>query len=175
MLNEYKKFRIEADKIGMRYFLEVFNSIHLSFNTKKMGQYVNDCILRCLSGQTFKEKPLFLKIAYNGPAAMEELASYDPGNLIVGVLGGSKGTTRDTLELIYKSEKYGARVALFGRKINLSEDQDSIVTCMRKVVSGNLSSKEGVKYYHSLLNKKKILPDRSLKDDIQLSDNILKI
>ena len=54
---------------------------------------------------------------------MEELASYDPNNLIVGILGGGKGTTRDCFELLHKASKYGAKVALFGRKINLAEDQ----------------------------------------------------
>lgn len=173
MLNAYRNFRNEAELIGMRYFLEVFNSSVIKLNTKEMGQYVNDCILRSLAGQITKEKPLFLKIAYNGPAAMEELASYDPGNLIIGVLGGSKGTTRDTFELVYQAEKYGAKVALFGRKINLSEDQKSIVTCMRKVVEGDISPSEGVKFYHDLLSKKNIIPDRNLKDDLNISDTVL--
>ena len=48
--------------------------------------------------------------------------------------GGSKGTTRDCFELIYKASKYGAKVALFGRKINLSEDPIGLVQLMRKVV-----------------------------------------
>ena len=48
---------------------------------------------------------------------MEELASYDPKQLIVGVLGGGKGTTRDTFELALQAERYGARVALFGRNL----------------------------------------------------------
>ncbi len=75
--------------------------------------YVNDCILRCIAGLTTAERPEFLKIAYNGPKAMEELASFDP-SVIVGVLGGGAGTTRDTFELLHQAEKYGARVALFG-------------------------------------------------------------
>ena len=58
----------------------------------------------------------------NGAKALEELASYDP-QLVVGVLGGGAGTTRDTFELLFQAEKYGARVALFGRKINLAESQ----------------------------------------------------
>ena len=36
---------------------------------------------------------------------MEELSSYNPKGLIVGVLGGGKGTTRDTFELVRQSEK----------------------------------------------------------------------
>ena len=85
-----------------------------------MPEFVNDAIVRCLAGLTEAERPKFLKIAYNGPKALEELASFDPG-LVVGVLGGGAGTTRDCFELIHQAEKYGARVALFGRKINLAE------------------------------------------------------
>ncbi len=68
--------------------------------------------------------PKFLKLQYNGPRAMEELASYDPTHLIVGILGGAAGTARDTFELLSQAEKYGARVALFGRKIHRAEAAD---------------------------------------------------
>ena len=137
-----------------------------------MGEYVNDCILKTLSGQISKEKPLFLKIAYNGPKAMEELASYDPGNLIIGILGGSKGTTRDCFELVSQAYKYGARVALFGRKINLSENQELIVTVMRKVVESEMTPEEGVKFYHDSLIKLNLKPDRKLEDDIKITEPV---
>ena len=175
MLNAYRDFRNNAEKIGMRHFLEVFNSAVIDLNTLEMGEYVNDCILKTLSGQISNEKPLFLKIAYNGPKAMEELCNYDPGNLVVGILGGGKGTTRDCFELVYQACKYGARVALFGRKINLSEDQDSMVSTMRKVVEDDLSSLEGVKFYHDSLAKKNLKPDNSLEADSELTEEILKM
>ena len=72
--------------------------------TRTMPQFVNDAIVRCLAGLTEAERPRFLKIAYNGPRALEELASYDPG-LVVGVLGGGAGTTRDCFELIHQAQK----------------------------------------------------------------------
>jgi len=175
MLNEYRCFRDNAEKIGMRHFLEVFNSAVINLKFIEMGQYINDCILKTLSGQISKEKPLFLKIAYNGPKAMEELCSYDPGNLVVGILGGSKGTARDCFELVYQACKYGARVALFGRKINLSEDQEIMVTTMRKVVEGDLDSLEGVKFYHDSLIKKNLKPDNSLESDSELTEETLKM
>ena len=106
---------------------------------------------------------------------MEDLASYDPENLIVGILGGSKGTTRDCFELIHKASKYGAKVALFGRKINLSEDPIGLVKLMRKVVEENTTPKEAVKIYHDQLKKKKLIPDRSLKKDLEITDSILKL
>lgn len=175
MLNAYRNFRDEAEKINMRHFLEVFNSKLLKdLSVPQMGEYINDCILKSLAGQVSKEKPLFLKIAFNGAKAMEELSSYDPQNLIVGILGGGKGTTRDCFELVKQAYKYGARVALFGRKINLSENQELIVSVMRKVVTNEIQPEEGVKFYHDSLIKINIKPDRKLAEDILLTDPILK-
>ena len=104
-------------------------------SAEAIPEFVNDAIVRCLAGLTEAERPEFLKIAYNGPRALEELASFDPG-LVVGVLGGGAGTARDCFELIHQAEKYGARVALFGRKINLAESPLDIVRLMRAVADG---------------------------------------
>ncbi len=175
MLNEYRNFRDNAEKIGMRHFLEVFNSSVINLSIEEMGQYVNDCILKTLAGQISKEKPLFLKIAYNGAKAMEELASYDPGNLVIGILGGGKGTSRDCFELLKQACKYGARVALFGRKVNLSENQLLIIETMRNVIENDLNSEEAVKLYHDKLLKNGIKPDRDISKDSELTDPALKM
>ena len=120
-LEAFKDFRDDAEANGFSYFLEVFNpNVERGLTPETMPQFVNDAIVRCLAGLTEAERPKFLKIAYNGPRALEELASFDP-SLVVGVLGGGAGTTRDCFELIHQAQKYGARVALFGRKINLAE------------------------------------------------------
>ena len=175
MLNEYRNFRDNAEKIGMRHFLEVFNSAVINLSIEEMGQYVNDCILKTLAGQISKEKPLFLKIAYNGPKAMEELASYDPGNLVIGILGGGKGTSRDCFELLKQACKYGARVALFGRKVNLSENQLIIINTMRNVIENDLDSNDAVKLYHDKLLKENIKSDRDISKDCELTDPALKM
>ena len=176
MLNAYRDFRIEAIKYKFNHFLEVFHSpIDLNMIIRQMGDYINDCIIKAIAGQTKEERPLFLKIAYNGPKAMEELATYDPANLIVGILGGSKGTTRDCFELIKKASHYGARVALFGRKINLAEDPILLVKLMRAVIEKDIKTIEAVKLYHSELNKKNLRPDHSLNKDLQITDPILKL
>ena len=176
MLNAYRDFRIEALKYKFNHFLEVFNPpINIGLKSNELGDYINDCIIKAIAGQTTEERPLFLKIAYNGPKAMEELATYDPENLIIGILGGSKGTTRDCFELINKASNYGAKVALFGRKINLSEDPILLVKLMREVIEKNVNSIEAVKLYHSELIKKKIQPDHTLKKDLQITDPILKL
>ena len=140
-----------------------------------MGDYVNDCIIKAIAGQTKDERPLFLKIAYNGPKAMEELANFDPENLIVGILGGSKGTTRDCFELIKKASQYGAKVALFGRKINLAEDPILLVKIMREVVENNIKPIDAVKLYHSELKKNKLIPDRKLLKDVEITEKVLKL
>ena len=159
----------------MRHFLEVFNSAVINLSIIEMGEYINDCILKTLAGQINKEKPLFLKIQYNGPKAMEELTSYDPNGLVVGILGGGKGTSRDCFELIHQACKYGARVALFGRKVNLSEDQNTMIRTMRKVIDENLNSEEAVKLYHDGLSKINIKPDREFSKDMELTDPALKM
>jgi hypothetical protein len=117
----FKEFREEAERKKFRYFLEVFDPNTASgMAPAKLGEFINDKILRSLAGVTEAGRPLFLKIVYHGPRAMEELAQYDP-NLVVGILGGSAGTTYDAFKLIHDAQKYGARVALFGRKINNAE------------------------------------------------------
>ena len=176
MLEAYREFRIESVKYKFNHFLEVFNPpIDVGMNVRELGDYVNDCIIKAIAGQTREERPLFLKIAYNGPKAMEDISSYDPENLIIGILGGKKGTTRDCFEMIRKASKYGAKVALFGRKINLSEDPIGLVKLMRKVVEENATPEEAVKIYHDQLNKRKLIPDRSLKKDLEITDSILKL
>jgi hypothetical protein len=173
-LEEFAKFRADAQAIGFKYFYEVFNpNISTGLDRAQLGQYMNDAILRSLAGLMKAERPEFLKIAFNGPAALEELASFDPG-IVVGVLGGGAGTTRDTFELLAQAEKYGGRVALFGRKINLAEAPLELLTLMRKVTDGALKPEEAVCAYHGQLQKLKIAASRSLADDNVITEEVLK-
>lgn len=169
-LEDFRAFRLEAERKHFRYFLEVFNpNVDLGFSPEETGDFLNDHIVRCLAGITTIGRPLFLKIPYNGPRAMEDLVSYDP-NLIVGILGGSAGTTMDAFQLIYKARKHGARVALFGRKINLSENPLAFIKFLRRLADDEISPKEAVKAYHGVLQKNKIKPIRPLSDDLQLTE-----
>ena len=173
-LHAFAKFRDDALACGLTYFLEVFNpNVDTGIAPDVLPHYINDCILRALAGVVQAQRPRFLKIAYNGAKALEELASFDP-SLVVGLLGGSAGTTRDTFELLYQGEKYGARVALFGRKINLAESPLDIVRLMRAVVSGEVSPEEGVKAYHGALQKAKLKPKRPLDEDSKITEATLK-
>ena len=174
-LEAYARFRDEASAQGVRHFLEVFNpQTRVVTPGADFGSYNNDAIVRCLAAVSRHDRPLFLKAAYNGPAATEEIASYDPGNLIFGILGGSAGTTRDCLELIRQAEKYGARVALFGRKIYFAEDSVAMVKAMRRTIEEGLDSVEATKAYHADLEKLGVRPLRELNADLELTEEVLK-
>jgi hypothetical protein len=169
----YLDFVEDADDNGFNYFLEVFNpNVDTGIAPELVPHYVNDCICRALAGLTRAQRPQFLKIAYNGPKALDELASYDP-SLIVGVLGGGAGTARDTFELIHQAEKYGARVALFGRKINLAEDPLAMVKYMRAVADGDITPQEAVKAYHGALQGAGQKPLRALENDMEITEKVL--
>lgn len=173
-LEAFAAFRADAAAHGFRYFLEAFNpNVDAGIAPETLGHYVNDCIVRCLAGVTSADRPQFLKIVYNGPKALEELAGYDPG-LVVGVLGGGAGTTRDTFELLAQAERYGARVALFGRKINLAESPLAIVALMRDVANGDLAPAEAVRAYHGELQRAGITPVRALADDLAITEAVLR-
>lgn len=166
----FKQFREEAERKKFRYFLEVFDpNAPSGIPPEKLGEFINDNILRSLAGVPEAGRPLFLKIVYHGPRAMEELAQYDP-NLVVGVLGGSAGTTYDAFKLIHAAQKYGARVALFGRKINHAEHQLAFIEMLRLITDGRLTPEEAVRAYHGVLQSKGIKPHRPLDQDLALTD-----
>ena len=111
------------------------------------------------------------KTVYRGPPAMEELAAYDP-NLVVGILGGGAGTTYDAFKLIAEAQKYGARVALFGRKINQAEHPLAFIEMLRRIVEREISPEEAVRAYHGVLQSTGIPSLRKLDDDLQLTSGI---
>ena len=175
VLEHYAAFRDEASAAGVRHFLEVFNpQIPVATGDAEFAAFNNDAITRCLAGVSRHDAPLFLKAAYNGPRACEELASYDPERIIVGILGGAAGTNRDTLELIKQAEAHGARVALFGRKVYFSESSVDILRAMRLVIEEGISSEEATKQYHEWLRAKGIRAHRSLEDDLEITDEIVR-
>ena len=166
----YKEFREEAERKKFRHFLEVFDpNVATGIAPEKLGEFINDSIIRTLAGVPESGRPVFLKIVYHGPKAMEELAQYDP-NLVVGILGGSAGTTYDAFKLIHDAQKYGARVALFGRKINNAEHQLAFIEMLRLITEGRVSPEEAVRAYHSILQSNGIKPHRVLEDDLKLTD-----
>jgi hypothetical protein len=172
-LRWFKEFREEAERKKFRYFLEVFDpNVATGLPPEKLAEFINDQILRNLAGVTEAGRPLFLKIVYHGPRALEELVQYDP-NLVVGILGGSAGTTYDAFKLIHDAQKYGARVALFGRKINQAEHQLAFIEMLRFITDGHISPEEAVRAYHGILQAKGIRPNRPLDQDLLLTDQAM--
>ena len=166
-LAAYRDFRLEAESKGFRYFLEVFAPNACDNVAKKeLPRFVSDCLVRALAGVTKRGRPLFLKMPYFGPAALEELVHYDP-TLVVGILGGAAGTTLDAFQLLWESKKYGARAALFGRKINIAEDQLALVRLLRAVADDEIEPAEAVRAYHGELQRQNIARRRSLEEDLQ--------
>lgn len=172
-LQLYKQFREEAERKGFRHFLEVFDPNRPeAVSADKLPGFINDLIARTLAGVASAGRPVFLKIVYHGPQAMEELVQYDP-HLVVGVLGGAAGTTLDAFQLLHQARKYGGRAALFGRKINSAENQLAFIEFLRLIADGVIEPEEAVKAYHSVLQKLGTPPQRPLDQDLQLQTNVM--
>jgi hypothetical protein len=85
--------------------------------------------------------------------------------VVVGILGGSAGTTFDAFQMLWEAKKYGAHAALFGRKINSAEHQLTFVSYLRRLADGEIAPAEAVRAYHADLEKLKIRPNRPLAED----------
>ncbi|MFA9477441.1 hypothetical protein ACERK3_03945 [Phycisphaerales bacterium AB-hyl4] len=168
MLEQYRDFRVEAEQKGFRHFLELFDPNACGDACPPdIGRFLNDHIARTLAGVTSSARPLFLKMPYHGPKAMEALVTYDP-HLVVGILGGSSGTTFDAFHQLWEARKYGARAALYGRMINNSEHQESFIQHLRWLADGELNDPaEAVRSYHGALQKVGVQPYRPLDDDLK--------
>lgn len=150
-LQAFKEFRIEAEQKKFRYILEVFApNMAGQVPDPEVGRFLNDHIARTLAGVTSAGRPLFLKIPYNGPRAMEELVNYD-NELIIGILGGASGPTLESFRMIAEAKKHGARAALFGRRINLAQDPLRFIQTLRRVADEELTPEEADKYYNDAL------------------------
>jgi len=172
-LEAFRSFRAEAERNGFRYFLEVFDpNTDAGLADEDVPAFVNDNIVRTLAGIPDSGRPDFLKIAYHGPRWLEELVNYDP-TMIIGILGGGAGTTFDAFKLLADAQKYGARVALYGRKIKEAEDPLVFIRHLRLIVDEGMDPAEAVRSYHGELQKKQLPTKRALKDDLALTDTIL--
>ena len=91
----------------------------------------------------------------------------------MGVLGGGAqpGTP---LSWLARRSRYGARLALFGRKINLAEAPLQLVILMRGVADGEIGAEEAVRAYHGELQKLGIRPVRPLGDDRVVTEGPLQ-
>ncbi len=165
ILDAYSRFREDAAPKGFRHFLEFFDPNAPVIPVADVGEFMNDMIVRTLAGVAGTERPIFLKVVYHGPAAMEELAGYD-SDVIVGIMGGSSGTTFDAFHQLWEARKHGARAALYGRMINNAQDQLSFIKHLRALADGQVEPEAAVRSYHADLAREGIRPLRSLDDDL---------
>ena len=103
---------------------------------------------------------------YFGPAAMEQLVHYD-SSIIIGILGGSAGTTMDAFSMLWEAKKYGARAAFFGRKINNAECLLTMVRYLRAVADDEIEPSDAVRAYHADLQRADIHALRPIDEDLQ--------
>ena len=76
--------------------------------------------------------------------------------------------------MIADAQRYGARVALFGRKINLSEHPLTFIEMLRRIVDHEISAEEAVKVYHDALQRLGIKPLRDLAADLQPTKTMMR-
>ena len=96
---------------------------------------------------------------------MEELVRYD-SELVVGILGGSAGTTYDAFKMLHDAKKYGARRALYGRKINNAEHQLTFIQ-YRAIADGH-HARGGGEGLPRRSPETNIRPLRLLEDDLEI-------
>ena len=167
-LERFREFREEAERKRFRYFLEVFDpNVPGVIDPAILPGYLNDMIARMLAGVAPAGRPTFLKIVYHGPRAMEELVRYDP-TWSSASSAARPGTTRDAFQLLADAQKYGAKVALYGRKINNAENQLAFIQFLRLIVDGVIGPVEAVKAYHAVLGKLGIRPHRPIDQDLKV-------
>ena len=165
-LQAFKEFRADAQRTGFDYFLEVFApNRDAGLTPEQIPDFVNDHIARTLAGIPRAGWPVFLKVPYFNPRAMEELVNYD-SSVVVGIMGGSAGTTGDSFTLVAAAQRYGARAALLGRRIKEAESPLAFISLLRQIVDGNIGPKEACKAYHAELKKMKIPSRRTLAADL---------
>ncbi|WP_420438014.1 hypothetical protein [Candidatus Poriferisodalis sp.] len=166
-LLRYRDFRAEAAQEGFRHFVEVFNpNVADPGIDGPVGDYVNDCIARMLAGVPRASRPEFLKVAYNGPHALEDLVRGI--DVVVGVLGGPPSTANDSFTLVRDVKRSGGRVALFGRRIKVADSPILFCELLRRVADDELSPEDATREYHGRLTAAGITPSRSLEDDLMI-------
>ena len=162
-LEAYKEFRLEAERKGFRHFLEVFDPNACGEQRPAdLGRFINDLIVRTLAG-----------VPSAGPAGVPQDRLPRPegdggaGRATTRTSSSASsaapaGTTYDAFKLLEEAKKYGARAALFGRKINNSEHQLTFVRFLRAIADGEIDAEEACRAYHGDLAKLGITPHRPL-------------
>ena len=174
-LEAYRAFRREAAELGMRHFLEVFNPnapVGLA-SADRSAAFVNDSIIRTLAGVTAAHRPLFLKMPYNGADALAELVEHDP-SVVVGILGGSAGTTRDTFELLHRA----AAARRPGRAVRAQDPARGVAAGPGRADAPGAARRAQPGRRRARLPRRagqgRDRAQRSLEDDLEVTDPVLR-
>jgi hypothetical protein len=173
----YSAFRAEAAAHKMRHFLEVFNpafDIRLS-GKADMGAFINDNIVRTLAGVDGSGLP-------EVPEAAVQRAARDGG---AGLLRPGPSDRRHPRRSSRYCPRY-VRVAEPGRALRRPRRPLRPQDSPRRVAARHRppdarsrgperDPREAVKAYHGALQNKKIRATRELSDDIQLTEEPLKL
>ena len=169
-LERFHEFREEAERKGFRYFLEVFDpNIPGAVAPEVLPSYINDMITRMLAGVGPTGRPRLPEDGLSRSQGHGRAGAVRPapGRRHPGRLGRHHARR---LSAPPRCPKYGAKVALFGRKINNAENQLAFVHFLRLIVEGQVGPVDAVKAYHAVLGRLGLRPNRSLDDDLRLTD-----
>lgn len=165
-LDAYEKFRFAAGAARTRHLLELYPSCGCDGGPpQRVDDLLADRLLHSILEVPATARPLLIQAPYYGPALMESLAAILPG-VPVGIVGGPAGTTFDAFRLLTESKKYGARGALFGRRIASAEHQPAFVRFLDYLARGEVAPAEAVHAYHGVLQGLGIRPRRELEEDL---------
>jgi len=150
-LEEYRTFRTESEAKGFRHFLEVFdpNAAH----DLRPEQVPASSTIRLPAhwlGVAQAGRPVFLKIVYHGPRAMEELVAYDP-HLVVGILGGASGNDVRRLQATIGGPEIRRPRRPLRPQDQRRECQLAFVEFLRLIVEHQITPEEAVRAYHGVL------------------------
>ena len=95
-------------------------------------------------------------MAYNGADALAELVEHDP-SVVVGILGGAAGTTRDTFELLHRASSTAAGSRCSGARSS-ARSRSSTSWPDAPVLRGELDPADAVRAYHEALAKAGLPP-----------------
>ena len=87
--------------------------------------------------------------------------------------GATTDRQKRDVRIVCEAQKYGARVALYGRKINNAENQLAFIEFLRLIADRVITPEEAVRAYHAVLERLGIRPQRQLADDLLLQTNVM--
>jgi hypothetical protein len=168
-LQAFKEFREEAERKNFRYFPRSFRSeqsIPASprkwWTAYQRSHHPQPC------GRDRARATAFLKDRLSRPASdgrtrRLRFESYRRHS------GRRRRHDLRRLQAHRGGQKHGARVALFGRKINQSEHPLAFIEMLRRIVEHEITAEEAVRAYHGVLQSVGIPPLRALDEDSKLT------